>query len=212
MLRLIFQFFFPIPPQVQKLEEMSVEDYLRVLEPADRNTGNMHVLWKYADTLVKTAVWEIKYARNNCIAEKVGEIAHAHIASECEDSMIFENQKQIVLIPIPSSKSKRFKKGYNQTELLCEMIKKFDKENLFEYRKDVLVRIRETVPQTRTKTRKDREKNPKNSFGVVYSQDVRGKTVVLIDDVMTTGSTLKEATRVLKEAGVGKVKPFVIAH
>src|SRR3989344_5325372 len=97
MLRLILQFFFPVPPQVQKLEEMSIEDYLRVLEPADKSVGNMHVLWKYADTLVKTAVWEIKYAKNNRIAEKVGEIAHAHIASECEDGMIFENQKQIVL-------------------------------------------------------------------------------------------------------------------
>lgn len=208
----IFRFFFPTSPEVQRLEEMAVKDYTNTLQAADKNIGNVYALWKYGDPLVKTAVWEIKYGKNNRVGEKVGEILHAHITDILEDNMMFENQKQILLIPIPSFKSKRFKKGYNQTELICKMIKKYDRENILEYRDNVLVRTRETIPQTKIKTKKERERNPKNSFAVIGPENIQGKIVALIDDVMTTGSTLKEASFVLKEAGAREVKPFVIAH
>lgn len=212
ILRLIFQFFFPLSSEVRRLEEMSAADYIHALPGAESPRGNIFVLWKYADPLVKTAVWEIKYRKNIRIAERVGEILYAQILGELEDSLIFGKKKRIVLLPIPSSRKKHFEKGYNQTELICEMIKKHDTENIFEYRNDVLLRIKEVLPQTKTGTKKERESNPKNSFGINDKKDTEGKTVVLIDDVVTTGSTLKEAIKVLKENGVKEIRAFVIAH
>lgn len=209
---LIFRFFFPVSPEVARLEEMSVADYTRMLPPAESSAGNVSVLWKYSNPLVKAAVWEIKYRKNIRIAEKIGEILCAQILGECEDNLIFGKKKRILLLPIPSSRKKHFEKGYNQTELLCEMIKKYDTENIFEYRNNALLRIKEVLPQTKTQTKKERESNPKNSFGINDKKDTEGKTVVLIDDVVTTGSTLKEAIKVLKENGAKEIRAFVIAH
>jgi predicted amidophosphoribosyltransferase len=59
---------------------------------------------------------------------------------------------------------------------------------------------------------KEREENVKGSFGVADAAEVRGKRVLLIDDVMTTGSTVNECARELLKAGAGEVDVFTLAR
>ncbi len=77
---------------------------------------------------------------------------------------------------------------------------------------DPLVKHKETPTQTATKERAARQENIKNSFEVKGYELLRGRNVILLDDVTTTGSTLNEAMRVLKIAGVKNILAITVAH
>ena len=70
---------------------------------------------------------------------------------------------------------------------------------------------RETKRQTTLK-RSERLSNVKNSFGVLDAKNISGKNIIIIDDVVTTGATLREAKKVLIHAGARKVLCVAIAH
>ncbi len=112
------------------------------------------------------------------------------------------------MVPIPLSKLKLRKRGYNQSEILAkELAKKlnFPIHNL-------LNRIRDTKTQVGLKV-EERRLNIKNAFQV-SSQElvVSSENVFLVDDLVTTGSTLLEAAKVLRKAGVKKVIGLTLAR
>ncbi len=117
--------------------------------------------------------------------------------------------KNSVLIPIPLYKSKLRKRGYNQSYILAKGLgKKLNIEVL-----DCLERVRDTKTQVGLK-KEEREGNIKGAFKLKI-KDLRLKNinqVFLIDDVVTSGATLKEAAKVLKKAGVEKVYGITLAH
>lgn len=97
-------------------------------------------------------------------------------------------------------------RGYNQTKLIAKEL-----TGITEIRNAPLLRkIKDTKEQKRLNAAERRE-NLKNAFAVNPKADVKGKNVLIIDDVCTTGSTLSEASRILKEAGADKVIAAVFA-
>ncbi|PLX53179.1 MAG: hypothetical protein C0611_06545, partial [Desulfobacteraceae bacterium] len=76
---------------------------------------------------------------------------------------------------------------------------------------DILVRKRWTEPQTGL-GRKERLKNIKNAFGVSDSSKVKGKKILLVDDVYTTGATVNECAKVLMKAGAACVDVLTLAR
>ncbi len=75
-----------------------------------------------------------------------------------------------------------------------------------------MVKKRHTKAQSKTKSRKERLVNVKNSFVVRKAEKIKGKNIIIFDDVTTTGATLKEAKKVLKKAGAKKVYFMTMAH
>jgi competence protein ComFC len=119
------------------------------------------------------------------------------------------NTQYSVLVPIPLFKGKLRKRGYNQSEILAKsLIGKLGLKVL-----NCLERVRDTKTQVGLK-KEERETNIKGAFRIHNSkfkvQDF--SQVFLVDDVMTSGATLKEAAKVLKKAGVGKVYCITLAH
>jgi competence protein ComFC len=109
------------------------------------------------------------------------------------------------IVPVPLFWWKYLKRGYNQADLLADAI---GSENNIE-NNEVLRRIRNTKSQTKL-TGDARRKNILNAFQI-RNNGVEGKRVILIDDVMTTGATMNECARVLKEAGAKEVYSCVAA-
>lgn len=113
------------------------------------------------------------------------------------------------LIPIPLHKSRLRKRGFNQAELIAKILGKhlnLPVENLLE-------RTRDTKSQIGMKSAKKRQENVKNSISV---REKRGslpqyQNVILVDDIYTSGSTMTEATRALRKAGIKNITAFVIA-
>ena len=110
------------------------------------------------------------------------------------------------IIPIPLHKSRMKKRGYNQAALLAHEISKYTKIPVYD---EYLIRQKSTVPQKNLDVHA-RENNLKNAFKIKYN-DVQLNSVILIDDIYTTGSTINEAAKCLKDAGVKNVYYAVIS-
>lgn len=112
-----------------------------------------------------------------------------------------------LVIPVPLHPRRLAQRGYNQSGLLAAAFAKrigrlFDDTSF--------VRVRDTEHQSRS-SGDERRTNLKGAFRAVDPAGVRGRTIVLIDDVMTTGATLEECSEALYAGGAYKVIPFVLA-
>lgn len=144
-------------------------------------------------------IHHFKYRRKTHLAHLLGRamagiVKSDHILSQAD-----------VLTPIPLFWWKKLRRGYNQSEILADVISR----ETGIMRRDLLKRIRNTRTQTRLSD-EQRTKNVLNSFAVC-GNDVENKKVLLVDDVLTTGATMKECARVLKEAGAAQVFSCVAA-
>lgn len=110
------------------------------------------------------------------------------------------------LIPIPLYKKKEKKRGYNQSLLLAKVIGSSLKIPVYDH---LLVREKDTVPLKSLNPR-ERQNNLKKAFNIAEN-DVKLKSVIIVDDIYTTGSTMDEAAAVLHQWGVEKVFFVTIA-
>ena len=108
-------------------------------------------------------------------------------------------------MPVPLHWRRRFQRGFNQSALIA---KGLTLDNA-QFNTD-LVRIRYTQQQIEL-TVAARKRNVEGAFAVRKGHNFKGKNICLVDDVKTTGATLNECAKVLKEAGAGKVFAFVLA-
>ncbi|HOJ10370.1 MAG TPA: ComF family protein [Clostridiales bacterium] len=112
-----------------------------------------------------------------------------------------------VILSVPLHKHKERKRGYNQSRLISKELSRIMQ---VPERSELLERIKNTPAQSLLH-KNERYLNIKNAFKVTDVLEVKGKSILLIDDVLTTGNTLNECSRVLKEAGAKKVDIAVIA-
>ena len=111
------------------------------------------------------------------------------------------------LVPTPLHPRRLRSRGYNQSALLSHEIGR--RLNL-PVREDLLVRVRNPRPQVEAQSQQERRDNVADNF--FCNTDTSGLTVLLIDDVATTGSTLSECATVLKAAGATRVHALTLAR
>lgn len=168
-------------------------------------------LFDYRHPGVKHTIWFLKYKNRKKLALIFANVLYEKILEEESDLRIFENFRDPILIPIPLSKRRRRERGYNQAEIIAKGIKKISEDRLT-LETDVLVKIKETEHQAHIKERHKRLRNLAGSFAVLHPEKIKGKNIILIDDVTTTGATLTEAKKALKIAGAKKIIAFTVAH
>lgn len=199
--------FFPTYCYICKkegLQEQSIcESCIAKLKPAiDTPAPYVSSLFSFKDPAVKKIIHAIKYFhRKDLIAPLALKIAHK-IAKK-------ENMATYALVPIPMPKFRSYLRGYNHDEALVFAIAHHTKLSA---RTDILIRnpLKNKKRQVLTKSRSERLNNQHDMF-IVHS-DLAGMSIILIDDVATTGATLSEARRVLLQHGAGSVEAFTIAH
>ena len=115
-----------------------------------------------------------------------------------------------MVIPVPSSKETLKERGYNQALLLA---KKFCELTNLELNTDILVKSKHTKQQANLGF-EERQKNLADSFSVdlKFRPLLRGKTILIIDDVITTGSTVSECAKILKKRGAERVVVLAVAR
>jgi ComF family protein len=112
-----------------------------------------------------------------------------------------------LIIPIPLHPARLREREYNQSQILAAIVSELLQKPLG---LDILFRIRNTKPQVKLDERA-RVKNIGGCFSVKNSQHIKSKSILLIDDVFTTGITLSEATRVIKECRPIKISVLTLA-
>jgi ComF family protein len=171
-------------------------------------------LWEYRHPHVRNALLALKYKNKKMIAVDIAESLHDAIFEYLAEKSLFLNpviSGTYAVIPVPLSKQRFKKRGYNQSELLA---KELSRKNLlsFTLETDVLYKIKDTKTQVSVRDRAERLQNILGAFAVKNPENIMGKTIILIDDVTTTGATLAEARRVLLKAGARMVYGVTVAH
>ncbi len=181
---------------------------------AERESVNwIFPLFDYRHPSIKKSIWLLKYKGKKRLAGIFAEVLYGRIVEELSELSVMSNFREPILIPIPLSKKRFRERGYNQAELICKKLMEVDeKNNNFSLEKNVLVKIKETEHQANIKERKDRLKNLSDSFAIKNPELIKNKNIILIDDVLTTGATLTEAKKILKQNGARKIIAFTIAH
>jgi competence protein ComFC len=169
-------------------------------------------LYDYRHPLVKKSLWLLKYKGRKQIANIFAEVMYGIILEELSDFALIENFREPILIPIPLTKKKQRRRGFNQAQLIAERLVKLDDNKNFVLNTDILVKSVETKQQANIKDKKGRLHNLADSFAVVNTKKIKDKNIILIDDITTTGTTLKEAKKALKKAGAKKFIAFTVAH
>ncbi|KKS23927.1 MAG: hypothetical protein UU82_C0016G0009 [Candidatus Nomurabacteria bacterium GW2011_GWC2_41_8] len=169
-------------------------------------------LYDYRHPGIKKALWFLKYKGRKRLADVFAEIIYGRILEELSDLSVMENFNNAILVPIPLSPKRYRERGFNQAELICKKLIEIDQDENFRLEENVLIKIKNTEHQVRIQDRRARLKNLIGSFAVKNEALVKNKNIILIDDVTTTGATLNEARKTLKQAGARKIIAFTIAH
>lgn len=123
-----------------------------------------------------------------------------------EDKFISLVGKDYIVTYIPIEKKSLEVRGFNQCEYLA---RELGIRNGYEVL-NLLEKVKETKAQ-KTLKKEERFNNIKGAFRVINEKDVKGRKVLIIDDVVTTGATLMEAEKILKESGALKIKILTLA-
>jgi ComF family protein len=151
---------------------------------------------------LRRVVQKFKYGRKVSLGKPLGQL----MARGCGE---FLEQREIdVIVPVPLHPKRLRWRGFNQSVLLAREVSR-----LFEIPLDpfVLYRSKETPPQTQLKE-DERRRNVRGAFSLNPQKPVKGKRVLLIDDVYTSGATVNECSRSLKRAGAKDVYVLTLAR
>jgi predicted amidophosphoribosyltransferase len=213
---------------------------LQSVPEAERESAKwIFPLYDYRDKTIKKSLWLLKYKGRKRLANVFAENIYEKIVEELSDLSIMENFCEPILIPIPLSRKRYRERGFNQAELICKEIIEINKKTNLHHKVDtntymrdsvnmskfiinlrlennILIKPRDTEHQARIKDRSARLKNLSGTFAIKDEEKnkdfIKGKNIILIDDILTTGATLSEARKVLRQAGARKVIAFTVAH
>ena len=111
-------------------------------------------------------------------------------------------------MPVPLHAQRLREREFNQSAMLAHPLSQHLGRPLV---LGQLTRTRQTIPQT-SLTRKERLTNLRGAFAVTHPETLQGQTILLVDDVMTTGTTLHECAKTLRQAGSGHVYALTLAR
>ncbi len=186
------------------------------IRPAERESARQILsFFDYRDPVMKEAMWKLKYGKKRHIAQILGNALYERSMEEIADMRSFTLGLPILVIPVPIHNKKKRLRGYNQAKLIAQHFVMSAPKNILEMEERIIVKTKATIPQARINNRNRRLANIKNAFA--YRKDfnpheLRGRVVIVLDDITTTGGTLTEIIKLVEDAGVKKVVGFAVAH
>jgi len=206
----VLDLIIPRDTEVTKIENMSETEILNNIPLANETKNSKYrALFQYKNKLSRKAIWAIKYNKNQKIVSKFSNLLYEFILENITDDMVFSNFYNPIFIPIPMHTKNLKERGYNQSEMIVKEILKIDKN--FNGSFNALTKIKETPHQSTLKNKSERLRNLKGCF-FADTEKVKNRNIILIDDVITTGTTMEEAAKTLREAGAKKIIGFSLAH
>jgi ComF family protein len=166
-------------------------------------------LFPYYNPKVRALIRAMKYRGEKAPLPALGRIVADELLPILEEKRTMAGWNDIHIVHMPSSPERLRKRGYNQAERITLAILPYVDSDI-EYAPDVLAR--EDRPSQVNVAKDRRHKNMTGAFFVLRPEKVRGIHIVLIDDVVETGATFKDARRALLEAGAADVIAIAIAH
>jgi len=167
----------------------------------------------YNYPLIKQAVYKYKYDFVKDLSKPLGQLMvnRLNFINKTNTEEFPLLSKDALLIPVPLHKKRLRWRGFNQAELLAVEI---GKQLNIPVVNDLLIRTKYAAPQVKIKTPSERQQNIKHAFALSSNQrpQFTNKTLILIDDICTTGATLKECAKILKTLKPKEIWGLIIAR
>lgn len=181
------------------LEEINMKTYK--IKPFDASLeNNIFYLLQYKDIIRKKMI-QYKFNEKPYLYKMFCEIFVKN-KNACEFLKSYD-----IILPVPMNKNKKRTRGYNQTELIAKELAK-----RFNIQVDTKILIKEkNTPMQSSLGRNERIKNAQNVYKVVHPEKIKGKNVLILDDIYTTGATVNECRKMLQNAETKMVGIFIIA-
>jgi ComF family protein len=163
----------------------------------------------YKNSITKRLISQFKYEPFvKELAKTLASLIIQHFQLLDEHPPFFKDRAGFILMPVPLHKKRLKWRGFNQAEEIARHLSDFYKIPLIS---NVLLKIKETPAQVEL-SEEQRQENVKGVFSCKNPEAVRNKKILLVDDVFTTGATIKECARVLKDAGAKEVWGVAVAR
>jgi ComF family protein len=193
----------PLCPRCGRFEAGSAGDHLCGRCLSETPAFSIHrSCGAYGGTL-KDVILLFKYRRYAPLSRPLASFAAACLAAA---EPLWEGAE--FLVPVPLHPSRRRERGFNQARLLARDL---GAPRGLEILDGVLVKTRNAPAQAGLRAA-DRERNVRRTYAVKHACRVEGRTLILIDDVTTTGATIRECARVLRKAGASDVRAITLAQ
>ncbi len=165
----------------------------------------------YRSPALKQGLRLLKYKKAKHFAHLFGSALAPYVLDEISERAMYGSFLSPVVVPIPLSKTKRRVRGYNQAELIAQsLVAALESKPRFE--PAALLRVKETPSQTLQGGRNARERNLRDAFTVANPALVANRDIILVDDIVTTGATLRSARATLLSAGARRVLCVAVAQ
>lgn len=156
----------------------------------------------YHERVIRDLIYQLKYEYVERVALVLGELLFAY----GDENKLWEKYSGFTLVPVPLHQRRFFERGFNQSELITLVLSRLLD---FPCHATYLRRVRYTTSQVNLSC-EARQENVSSSFEA--SLEVSKKDIILVDDVFTTGATLREGARALKARGANRIVALVVAR
>lgn len=204
-MNILLKFLFP-----KKCLSCQEKDFLICKECLDKLPDSppppeswIYSCFNYRDRVTKKIINYLKFNKKYSIIYDIQDIVREKFSEFLKQKKL--ESENIILIPIPLTRRSLKKRGYNQSKFIAKTLKVKIADN-------ILFKKTNHLPQNKIKNKTERKANVSNSFVVRKKEKIKNRIFILIDDVTTTGATLSEAKKVLKQGGAKKVFAFTLAH
>ena len=174
--------------------------------------GFITSVFSYTDPRVRKLILLLKYGNGRRVAKIFAPYLLASLTEFLGEEKLFQGCAPVLLVPVPLTKKRMNKRGYNQSQLLVEAIVRNDSTHNLILEKNLVSKIKDTVPQAEIKKRAQRLSSQHDCFCVLPNKKTKNEIIILVDDVTTTGATLKALHDLLKSDGFKKVYALTVAH
>jgi len=153
-----------------------------------------YAIFRY-DGAIRFLIQKLKFKKDKKMANILASLIYEDVKAFCD------RHHANFIVPIPIHSKRVEERGFNQSEVVAKILeKKLHKK----VQSNLIKRTKYTKPQSLLPTVEKKE-NVKNSFGILNKEELKGKDVILFDDIYTTGSTIEECSKILKEHDTRKV-------
>ena len=160
------------------------------------------------ESLLRRAIHGFKYSFNPYSASVFGKEMGMWLAKSEHSVFFAQHRSEFVVVSVPLHKARLKKRGYNQSEILA---KEVAAALGIPFVRDCIIRTRNTVPQSEIRQINKRAENIKDAFLVVRPDVLKFKNVLIVDDIYTTGTTINELSKVVKEVSCKRIFTVTLA-
>ena len=198
MLDSILTILFPVSEEARTVSKIDERELLKAARI--RSTDGIISLLPYTEPYVRALIHEAKFHNNGRAFQLLGGM----LAALASDTLPAKTE---CILPMPLASARFRERGYNQVEKILRAAE--IEADCIDTK--ILIRTKNTRPQS-TLPKSERQKNVRDAFVVTHKDEVRGRHIVLIDDVVTTGATMHAAKAALLSHAPASVTCIALAH